>query len=419
MNGRTAGPGGALQLHYVGDNNRSGDCSGPGYQSNQVMVQNVSQELDAPGEWFYDAKPGRLSFYPPSGTDLAKATVQTAELNELIHVEGTSMTQPAHHITFTGLHLANTHRTLFNGTYEPLAKGDWSVVRSGAVYEKNAKNITVNGSIFDQLGGGGVFMDGYNEANVVSDNKFESDGAADVQVVGSPSAVRDYSDNYHHQVPITDTTVDRAGNVEATKELSVPVAAVNPPPTSDTTATVPVTVPVTTPLTTTVSPTTGAHRPIISLSRVSVAPGGQVTLTVDGLDPGALHQVVLHSTSGGAALDADRARDVQRRCGRRFDGDGDHPGRQGRRRAHVEHRQRGRHRSGRRGTGGHRSGFGTGTHRVPSLCDGVGRHADRIGRPRSCLHRAPQPIPARALTIEPAGAWRATGPPCGCRLSCR
>ncbi len=46
-----------------------------GWQNNRRMgmhntyriVENIFEELDAPGEWFHDAKAGVLYFYPPRG----------------------------------------------------------------------------------------------------------------------------------------------------------------------------------------------------------------------------------------------------------------------------------------------------------------------------------------------------------------
>jgi hypothetical protein len=203
----TGRAGNALDLDYVGDNNRPQDCGNAAlpYNSNRVMVENVKEELDAPGEWFYDRTTGRLLFYPPDGTDLSDATIETAELDELITVTGESAADPVHDLSFDGIRFAGTHRTLFNSTFEPLGKGDWSVVRKAAVHMKNSARVNVINSFFDQLGGNGVFIDGFADSNVVSDNIFQSDGATDVQVVGSPDAVRNYSANYHDQVAIDDT----------------------------------------------------------------------------------------------------------------------------------------------------------------------------------------------------------------------
>jgi hypothetical protein len=200
---------GALNPHYVGDSNRGQDCGltvGGSGNTGPVMAENVKEELDAPGEWYYNPANGQLLFFPPNGTNLSTAKIETAEQDQLITVTGDSSQNPVRDLTFDGFHFTETHRTLFDSTYEPDAKGDWAIVRKGAVYLKNAANVTVTNSSFDQLGGNGVFMDGFNDGNVVSNSRFESDGASDVQVVGSPDAVRDYSNNFHQTVLINDTT---------------------------------------------------------------------------------------------------------------------------------------------------------------------------------------------------------------------
>ncbi|AKU18836.1 hypothetical protein VV02_11205 [Luteipulveratus mongoliensis] len=197
-----------LDMHFVGDNNRPQDCGislggGPG-RVGPVMAENVLEELDAPGEWHYDRSTGQLSYYPPAGIDPAKATVQTAEQDQLITVTGDSSARPAHDIAFSGFRFAHTHRTLFGETFEPLAKGDWSVVRKAAVHLKNTRRVTIAGSMFDQLGGNGVLIDGYGDHDVIRGNRFEQDGATDVQIVGSSSAVRNYSHNYYDDVAVDD-----------------------------------------------------------------------------------------------------------------------------------------------------------------------------------------------------------------------
>ncbi|WP_223198964.1 right-handed parallel beta-helix repeat-containing protein [Solihabitans fulvus] len=192
---------GQLQTQWVGDNNR-----GSGMDPNTVVAENIFEELDAPGEWFYDKTAGKLYLQPPAGTDLSTAMVETAELDELIRVEGHSPTQPVHDLTFNGFTFTQTHRTLFDTPYEGLQLGDWAIARAGAIHAKNTKRITVSGSVFDNVGGNGVFIDGYNKDDVVTRNRFTSSGASDVQVVGSPAAVRDRSTWNAMVNPPTDLT---------------------------------------------------------------------------------------------------------------------------------------------------------------------------------------------------------------------
>lgn len=188
-------------LQWVGDNNR-----GSGLHPQKRMVENVLEELDAPGEWFYDKATGRLYLQPPAGVDPAAVRVETAEREELIRIVGDSPASPVHDLTFAGFTFTQTHRTLFSRPYEKLQLGDWAIARAGAVYLKNTRGITVRDARFDQVGGNAVFMDGYAEGNVVSGGDFRDSGASDIAIIGSPDAVRERSTWDAMQRTITDTT---------------------------------------------------------------------------------------------------------------------------------------------------------------------------------------------------------------------
>ena len=62
-----------------------------GWQNNRPMgmhdirfVENVFEELDAPGEWFLDSKKNVLYFYPPAGVNLAMANLESVRLKHLV-----------------------------------------------------------------------------------------------------------------------------------------------------------------------------------------------------------------------------------------------------------------------------------------------------------------------------------------------
>ncbi|MFF1686551.1 right-handed parallel beta-helix repeat-containing protein [Streptomyces sp. NPDC058254] len=179
---------GTPQLDWVGDNNR-----GSGLHATYRMVENVFEELDAPGEWFYDKAAGKLYFFPPKGADLASAHVETAELDELIRVQGGGPDDAVHDLSFSGFTFARTHRTLFDQPYEKLQLGDWAIARAAAVHLKNTENVAVRDSLFDQVGGNALFVDGYNSEDTVSGNEFSHSGASDIAVVGDRDAVREPS----------------------------------------------------------------------------------------------------------------------------------------------------------------------------------------------------------------------------------
>jgi len=191
---------GAPNLQWVGDNNR-----GSTLHATYRMVENLFEELDAPGEWFYDKKGGKLYFYPPTGTDLSKANLEVAVLDELLRITGTGADK-VKHITFSNFTFTETHRTLFNKPYAGLMRGDWSVARTGTIFVQDAENITIQNSVFDQVGGNAIFINGYNRNHHISNNEFTGSGATDVQIVGLQSAVRYPSTWSNQHTDIQDTT---------------------------------------------------------------------------------------------------------------------------------------------------------------------------------------------------------------------
>ncbi len=190
-----------VQYTWIGDNNR-----GNGMHRAYRMVENLFEELDAPGEWFYNKSTGDLYFYPPNGTNLDSSTIELASLEELAKVVGDA-SHKVKHLAFSGLNFACVRRTLFSRTYEGLLRGDWAIARAGAVYIQDAEHITVKDCKFDQVGGNGIFMSGYNRNHLVVDNEFIDTGATCVQVVGLMSACRYPSTWANHHTDIVDTAV--------------------------------------------------------------------------------------------------------------------------------------------------------------------------------------------------------------------
>jgi hypothetical protein len=46
-------------------------------------VENIFEELDAPGEWFHDAKTATLYYRPAPGVDVRRATFEAVRLRHL------------------------------------------------------------------------------------------------------------------------------------------------------------------------------------------------------------------------------------------------------------------------------------------------------------------------------------------------
>lgn len=176
-----------LKLKWVGDNNR-----GDGYGKHMV-IENIFEELDAPGEWFYDYCESALYWYPPDGVNPDYTKLSVANSTELLQITGTDEHHAAD-ITIKNITFTKTGRTLFpvrsdSKPYVPLLRGDWCVVRSGAVYIENADNCTVADCCFSDLGGNGLFLYGHNGSHKITHNYFNKTGATAIQIVGDPDSV--------------------------------------------------------------------------------------------------------------------------------------------------------------------------------------------------------------------------------------
>jgi len=168
-------------------------------------VENIFEELDAPGEWFLNTKTHTLYFYPPKGLDLATATVEAVRLKHLIEFRGSEQT-PVKWVTFRGFTFRHTLRT-FMETKEPLLRSDWTIYRGGAIFFDGAEDCTLADCFIDQVGGNAVFVNNYNRRVTISGCRIDKSGAGGVMFVGDPKAVRSPLFQYSQRQPVE--TIDR------------------------------------------------------------------------------------------------------------------------------------------------------------------------------------------------------------------
>ena len=158
------------------------------------FVENIREELDAPGEWFHDARTSTLYLFPPAGVDVRAAIVEGVRLRHLIEFDGTKE-KPVKFVTLRGLAFRHAART-FMDNREPLLRSDWTTYRGGAVVFRGAEDSAVEECDFDQLGGNAVFADGYNRRIAVRGCLVRECGANGIAFVGDPRAVRSPLFNY-------------------------------------------------------------------------------------------------------------------------------------------------------------------------------------------------------------------------------
>ena len=114
-------------------------------QGAEWFVDNIFEELDDPGEWFYDEAEQKLYLYP-NGTDLPSSGVGT-KLQRLFDIHG-SISHPVYNITLMNITFQHTEPTYFE-SYESPNGGAFSVHRGGAVLAEGVDGFTVQQCLFD------------------------------------------------------------------------------------------------------------------------------------------------------------------------------------------------------------------------------------------------------------------------------
>ncbi len=160
-------------------------------------VENIFEELDAPGEWFHDPNSNTLYFYPPAGLDLAHATIEIVRLRHLIEFNGLPA-KPVKFITLRGFTFRHAART-FMDTKEPLLRSDWTIYRGGAVLIHGAEDCSLADCTFDQVGGNAIFVNGYNRRVTIRGSLIRDCGGNGIAFVGDPKAVRNPLFEYHQR----------------------------------------------------------------------------------------------------------------------------------------------------------------------------------------------------------------------------
>lgn len=160
-----------------------------GWQNNRPMgmhgkyryVENIFEELNTPGEYYYDANTRRLYVCPYDGVLGDSAEVITnSSLIQIINSEN---------VTIRGIAFAKTSRT-FMQTKEPLLRSDWRIYRGGAVYYKNAANCLLEDCEFSDIGSNAIFVDGNCNNINIRGCKIAQIGASGVCFVGRSDSVR-------------------------------------------------------------------------------------------------------------------------------------------------------------------------------------------------------------------------------------
>lgn len=152
------------------------------------FVENIFEELDAPGEWFYNKSEQTVYYFPLENENLNVSTFEFTRLKTIFSLKGDEK-NPMQNVTIRNIKFTGTKRILIE-KHEPLLRSDWTLHRAGTITLDGTTNVTISNCQFTQLGGTAIMVSGFNRKATISQNHIQNIGGSGVCFVGDVSAVR-------------------------------------------------------------------------------------------------------------------------------------------------------------------------------------------------------------------------------------
>jgi hypothetical protein len=164
---------------------------GYGY-GRDVSVENVREELDAPGEFFFDEATRELCVIPLAGgggggggggapPDASLVALGPGS-KVLVNVSG-SQAAPVVNVSFAGLVFRDAAATYLDPHGLP-SGGDWALARTAALFTEGTEGLRVEGCTFTSLDNNALFFSGYSRGATISTNTFSRLGESAVALWG-------------------------------------------------------------------------------------------------------------------------------------------------------------------------------------------------------------------------------------------
>ena len=171
-------------------------------------IENIFEELDAPGEWFYDEAERKLYLFP-NITDGVPSNGFGTVLEQLLNIRGT-IDYPVYNVTVMNITFMYTEPT-FLKNHEVPSGGDWAIHRNGAVFVEGVDGFTIQQCLFDSPGGNGLVLSKYIRNAVIEANEFRYSGDSSIIVVGSTDLIDGTSGNQPRGTKVIGNLVHESG----------------------------------------------------------------------------------------------------------------------------------------------------------------------------------------------------------------
>ena len=139
----------------------------------EFYIENVAEELDAAGEWYYDEATQTLTFaYNATGAPPTDGSIVAIAGDAVNIVNITApMSAPATGISFLGVGFRDAAYTYLMDHGTP-SGGDWGLQRHAALFLDGTENVVVQGCVFERLDGNAIITSGYNRNTVIDSSEF-------------------------------------------------------------------------------------------------------------------------------------------------------------------------------------------------------------------------------------------------------
>ena len=165
------------------------------------FVENIFEELDAPGEWFYNKIEQTVYYFPLENENLNESTFEFSRLKTILLLKGDEK-NPMQNVTIHNIKFTGTKRVLME-KHEPLLRSDWTLHRAGTITLDGTTNVTISNCQFSLLGGTAIMVSGFNRNATIQQNHIQDIGGSGVCFVGEVSAVRSPAFKYEQFLDYT------------------------------------------------------------------------------------------------------------------------------------------------------------------------------------------------------------------------
>lgn len=180
----------SFDLEWLGNNNR-----GSGFSEDKVLVENVLEELDSEGEWFYDKQTGRLYVY--GNTCVQAHTISISDRTSIVSVRGCRKTR----IEFHAIQFENTDRSLMKLPWHRYLRSDWAFNYGAAFEITDSQQVHIADCTFEHIGGSCILIHNFADAVSVENCDFMNSDSNGVLILGNPDSTyctSAWENNRHH-----------------------------------------------------------------------------------------------------------------------------------------------------------------------------------------------------------------------------